>query len=264
MNITILGAGDFGKVLGDIAEYNGHKVKFYDPYKFPKITLEEALQDSEVNIFAAPSSAANDILPKLPTDIPLICTSKGFVSKKPFEKFKDFSAFAGAGMADQIKAKNPPYGDKFIFTASSEISEYIFTTENIQIEYTDDTLGILICGALKNIYAIACGIYNFDRNLLQQIHTEWRETLKLNGASDLTEFSCGMPDLLMSVAYNSRNTEYGRTLAEVPQKTTVEPVGTVEGVNIVNSLTSYPEFEIPATSKILKTTIKRIKDATKL
>ena len=264
MNVTILGAGDFGKALGNIAEYNGHNVKFYDPYKFPEVTLVEALEDSEANIFAAPSSTASETLQKLPTNVPLICASKGFVSKKPFEKFKDFSALAGAGMADQIEAKNPPYGDKFIFTASSELSEYIFTTENIQIEYTNDTLGILICGALKNIYAIACGIFNFDRNFLQKIHTEWRETLKLNGASDLTEFSCGMPDLLMSVAYNSRNTEYGRTIAEVPQKTTVEPVGTVEGVNIVNSLASYPEFKIPSTSEILRTTIERVKDATKL
>ena len=260
MKLTIIGAGAFGKVLGDIAQYNGHEIKFYDPYKFPKITLADALESSEAIIFAAPSQAADEILPNLPTDLPLICASKGFLSAKPFKSFKNFSALAGAGMAEEIEAENPPYGDKFIFTASNELSELLFTTELIQIEYTKDTLGILLCGALKNIYAIACGL---GQNDYYKIHDEWRNILRANGATDLTKMFCGMPDLLMSVAYGSRNAEYGRTLAAVPEHTKIEPVGTVEGVAIINSLEKYPEFKIPSTAEILKYAIERVQDATK-
>ena len=261
MKLTIIGAGAFGEVLGNIAEYNGHEVKFYDPYKFPKIALTDALESSEAIIFAAPSQAAGEILPNLPTDLPLICASKGFLSTKPFEGFKNFSAFSGAGIAEEIAAKNPPYSDKFIFTASSELSEYLFSTEYIQIEYTKDTLGILLCGALKNIYAIACGL---GKNDYYKIRDEWREVLTLNHASDLTKFSCGLPDLMMSVAYNSRNVEYGHTLAAAPEHTKIEPVGTVEGVTIINSLKKYPEFKIPSTAEILKYTIEKVQDATEL
>lgn len=265
MKITIIGAGAYGQVLGDIVKYNGHEVSFYDPFKLPKVTLSAALKSAEAIIYAAPSSASSEILPKLPTDLPLICAAKGFVSLKPFRDFAEFSALAGAGVADQIAIKNPPFGDKFVLTASSELSEFLFSTEYLQVEYVDDTLGILICGALKNIYSIALGLTGVrDGNYLRKIHAEWRETLKLNGATDLTEHFCGLPDLLMSVAYGSRNTEYGRTLAEVPVGTKIEPVGTVEGVNIISSLKDYPEFKIPETAEILKSTIARVKDATEL
>ncbi|MBP3899674.1 glycerol-3-phosphate dehydrogenase, partial [Candidatus Saccharibacteria bacterium] len=42
MKITFLGAGVFGSALAKIAEENGHEIRFYDPYKYPDITLSDA------------------------------------------------------------------------------------------------------------------------------------------------------------------------------------------------------------------------------
>ena len=261
MKVTILGAGEFGKILGNIAEGNGNEVKYYDPYKLPKVKLEEALEGAEAMIYAAPSSAADEILPKLPKEVPLICASKGFVSMRPFAEFTAFSALAGAGMAEDIVNNEPPYGDKFLFTASSELAEFLFTTDDTQIEYTPDTLVILLCGALKNMYAIACGMKILDYSVIMR---EWTETLELNGATDLIMYSCGFPDLVMSVAKESRNTKFGRMLVNVPEGAKVEPAGTVEGVTAINSLDKYPEFKIPESAEILRGVIAEVKDATKL
>ena len=102
----ISGHGANHLYLAKIAEENGHEVRFYDPYKYPEISLSDATNGSDLNIFTAPSSAAKDILPKLDKETPLICASKGFLSLKPFSDFKNFSAFGGAGFADEITAKN--------------------------------------------------------------------------------------------------------------------------------------------------------------
>ena len=260
MQVTFLGAGAFGSVLGKIVEENGNEVKFYDPIKFPKVKLDEALKDVEAIVYVAPAAAAKRLLPKLPKDVPLICASKGFLSMKPFKDFKNFSALAGAGIADQIEMDNPPYGDKFIFTASSELSERLFTTELIQIEYTKDTLGILLCGALKNVYAIACGL---GENDYYAIRDEWASILKANGATDLTKFYCGMPDLLMCVAYGSRNVDFGRCLKDNPGVSGLEIGSTVEGITVVDSLENYPEFKVPENAKIFKETVKKVKHAIK-
>lgn len=259
MKVTFLGAGAFGSILGKIVEENGNEVKFYDPIKFPKIKLDEAIKDAEAIVYVAPAAAAKRLLPKLPKDVPLICASKGFLSMKPFEEFKNFSALAGAGIADQIKMENPPYGDKFILTASSELSEHLFTTELIQIEYTKDTLGILLCGALKNVYAISCGLGEDD---YRAIHAEWQSILKANGATDLTKFYCGMPDLLMCVTYGSRNVDFGRALKQHPDVSGLEIGSTVEGITVIESLKNYPEFKVPESAKIFNKTVERVRHAT--
>ena len=130
MKVTFLGAGLYGEALGRLAEVNDHEIKFYDPFRFLDVKLEEVVSEAEAIVYVAPAEAYKEILPGLPKDKPLILASKGFVSLEPFAEFSNFSALGGAAFAkDIMEAKN-----QLRLTASSEISEQIFTTDLVTIE----------------------------------------------------------------------------------------------------------------------------------
>ena len=264
MKITFLGAGVFGKELGRIVTENGHEVKFYDPYKIKDVTLESAITaETEAIIYVAPASAADELLPKLPTNIPLICASKGFLSLTPFTKFKDFSALGGAAFADDLKNETPHFGDQIVLTASSHLSEFLFSTEAIKIEYTADTFGIVLCGALKNLYAIGAGLAytkdpEFLEKYLKKVFVEFEDILFENGANpDTTRLSCGLPDLLISSTADSRNFNFG---VAIGKKQPLESHQTIEGLTAFEHIN---EIVIPSTASTLKSIIRSIENATK-
>jgi len=278
MKITFLGAGVFGTALAKIAEENGHEVRFYDPYKYPEISLSDATNGSDLNIFTAPSSAAKDILPKLDKETPLICASKGFLSLKPFSDFKNFSVFGGAGFADEITAKSDKSSTKAnttTFTTSSETAENVFSTETTHIEYTKDTLGVMLCGALKNLYALGAGLYGetgaekASMPYLESAISEMQEILKVNGADPETlRLSCGAADLVLSCSEKGRNFRFGRELKETlkdtpkkePKDNQTPESTTIESLSIIKSLADYPEFIIPESATLLKDIIKTVED----
>lgn len=262
MKVTFLGAGAYGQALGGVVKLNDHEVKYYDPIKFPEVELTEAISDAEVIVYVAPSEIYQEILPKLPKNIPLILASKGFVSTRPFEEFEHFSALGGAAFAeDLVEAKKP-----IRLTASSEISEQIFTTEFLTIEFCKDTKGIMLSGALKNVYAIGAGIFINKENSKQyfsEVFFEMQGILKANGCNeDTATLSCGLPDLLLSSTPSGRNYMFGREIRNHPSSM-VEPAGTVEGLTVIKSLKNFPEFVIPEDAKLILEIIKKVKDATK-
>lgn len=264
MKITFLGAGVFGSALANIARDNGHEVKFYDPFKYPGISLHDSTNGSNLNIFTAPSSAAKNILPELDKNIPLIIASKGFVSLKPFQDFKSISALGGAGFANEL--------EHVTFTTSSETAENIFSTKNIKLEYTSDTLGILLCGALKNVFALGAGLYGETNSTtapmsyLETAIAEMKQILESNHAdSDTLRLSCGAADLVLSCTEKGRNFCFGRTLKtaiseEAAPSSIVKTTETIESISVINSLANYPEFVIPESANLFKDIINIVKE----
>lgn len=261
MKITFLGAGVFGSALAKIAEENDHEIRFYDPYKYPDISISNATNGSDLNIFTAPSHVADDILSNLDRATPLICASKGFLSLKPFDKFENFSALGGAGFANNIQET-----EKVTFTTSSESVENIFSTENTHIEFTKDTLGIMLCGALKNVFAIGAGLYGetdstaAPMSYLESAISEMQLILRDNGASPETlRLSCGAADLVLSCTEGSRNFRFGRDLKDGNVETNTKNT-TIEGLTVINSLENYPEFNIPDSAHLFQDIIKTVKE----
>ena len=261
MKITFLGAGVFGSALAKIAEENGHEVRFYDPYKYPDNTLHDATNGSDLNIFTAPSSAATEILSDLDKETPLICASKGFLSLKPFTDFKDFSALGGAGFAEQIETIEQT--NTVTFTTSSETAETIFSTENIKIEYTKDTLGIMLCGALKNVFAIGAGLYGeaesnaAPMSYLESAISEMQQILNANHADPNTlRLSCGAADLVLSCSNKSRNFRFGQSL----KNGNFNSEETVEGLSVIQSIKNYPEFIVPDSAHLFSDIIKIVEE----
>ena len=267
MKITFLGAGAFGTALESIALYNGHETKFYDPIKFPAISLGNALNGAEVVVYCAPSDQAAKLLPKLDKSIPLICASKGFLSLEPFSDFKHFSALSGAGFAKDIKAAldiGNEKATKISLAGTSELIEQLFSTEKITIEYTKDTLGVLLCGALKNIYAIGAGYHSSDASMtyLKGAILEMSDILSYNGADkDTLRLSCGVADLVLSCNEGSRNYRYGEELknSDHIKGRRLPDSNLIEGVSAIMSLDNYSDFKVPASATTFYDIVELVK-----
>ena len=209
------------------------------------------------------------LLPKLDADTPLICGSKGFLSLKPFSRFKNFSALSGASFPRDIREVLDMGLDSpkdVVLTASSALSEELFTTEKVKIEYTSDTLGILLCGALKNIYAIGAGYFGrgeLSMGYLENVVSEMLDILEINDADKNTlRLSCGAADLVYSCSEKSRNFKLGALIkkGDEDQIKKYATENTLEGLNIINSLENYPDFVIPNDTPMIVDIINLVKE----
>ena len=259
MKVTIFGAGAFGTALGNILVENGHTIEYYDPVKYPEKGLTSAIVGSDIYLLAVPSSAAPKLLLFLPHDKPLICSSKGFLTAASFKPFQNFSVLSGGAFAADLNAKN-----NTILTATSPLIRQLFETSWLKFDQTDDTTGVMICGALKNIYAIGSGYWglkygttDFD-DYINSCLDEMRVILKANDSKPETvDLSCGLRDLVITCASpTSRNYDFGAKLKKDPElgekvMAGKVKVGTVEGLGAIRAIPRTPSFTKPANTPIL-------------
>jgi glycerol-3-phosphate dehydrogenase (NAD(P)+) len=254
MKIAILGAGAFGTALGGILAEKGYDIDYYDSRNSGD-TLADTLVDSKAIVLAVPSKAAPYVLPKLPKEVPLIVATKGILSSEMFDEFKDYMILSGPGFADDIKAQK-----KTILTATDERVVEMFGTDYLSFDRTDDKRGVLMCGALKNVYAVMAGLLNLKEGTsehgkyLKDVAIEMKSILNENGASgDTVDLVCGKGDLKITCNYPSRNYEFGQILRKNPK---AEPEKTVEGISALKRI-KRGEIRVPDDAIILKDLIKR-------
>ena len=254
MKIAVLGAGAFGTALGKVLTDNGHTVDYYDP-KIEGKTLNEVIVEAETIVLAVPSKFLPEFLVFLPKDKPLIIATKGILTDEMFKEFENWAVLSGPGFADDIKA-----GKQTILTATSYDVIELFKTGYLDFDFTTDKKGVLMCGALKNIYAILAGILGLKPNT--QEHEEFLATatkemanvLAANGAEPETvKLACGKGDLRITCDYPSRNYEFGQKLRD---DTNLVPEKTVEGVSALRKI-RQDEILVPEDALMLKDIIKR-------
>ena len=257
MKIAILGAGAFGTALGGILANNGCDIDYYDT-RIEKERLKDVIKGSDYVLLVVPSASVPHVLPYLPTNIPLIVATKGILSGKTFEKFKDYMVLSGPGFADDIKAHKKTY-----LTATDDRIGELFKTDYIEFDFTDDENGVLMCGALKNVYAIYAGLLGLEKgsakwnSYIEKTLEEMREVLVLNGANARTvDLVCGVGDLKLTCAYPSRNYEFGDKLR---LNAGYKPEKTVEGVSALAKI-RRGEIKIPKDALVLRTLVKISKD----
>ena len=236
MNIAMLGAGAFGQALGKILTDNGHAVKYYDPILYPDVNLDAATYEAAMIVIAVPSLAIDTLLANYPDrlkKVPTILATKGLLNADAFQDFTQFSVFSGPAFASEIMEGKPA-----TMTSSSPVAMGIFHNDNISVELCEDINGILLCGALKNIYAIGSGYYSYSENMtaafIQHAHAEMKNYLADHDCDPQTaELSCGLGDLILTcTCETSRNfrcgkmLREGRTIDEVMDK-----LKTVEGLS---------------------------------
>lgn len=234
MNITILGAGAFGTCLGRILESKHHHVTYYAPNL--DITLKDALKNAEAILIAVPSKVVDtEFLKPLPKKIPLIIATKGILDSHLFDDFKFVSVLSGPGFAVDIDRHQPTR-----LTTTDLRTKRLFTTDWLTFDLTADQTGVLLCGALKNVYAIYAGLKNLKpgteshEKYLATATEEMKAILFANGADPKTvDLACGQGDLRITCYYPSRNYEFGQKLIENPN---YQPEKTVEGVTALKKI----------------------------
>lgn len=307
MKIAVLGAGAYGQVLGRLAEQNGHTVVFYDPYKFPRRSLKTATRGADAMLYVAPASAATELAPQLPLGVPLICASKGFLSDWAFREFADFTALGGAGFASDFqnllqsseggeRASTAPSArssqedgtstaqgrSPITLTTSSRLAEEILKHAQINFEYTEDTLGIMLCGALKNVYALGAGLLDCNTSTyLDLAQREMAQILLYNDADpDTVQLACGGADLRLTCTADSRNYRFGQLVAELHKQSLTDQhffgkvaprtlrrrldlpklaaKQTIEALSVIRSLDSSERFLVPPSARLFITIVNQM------
>jgi glycerol-3-phosphate dehydrogenase (NAD(P)+) len=141
----------------------------------PVLTFDEALKNKEVVLMASPSHVFRNVLtqmkPFIHSEMRIVSATKGIENDTlkimsqvveellPEESFNSFSCLAGPSFAKEVVAKQPtavtvackdPKQAKFMQT--------LFSTEYFRVYTGHDLTGVELCGALKNVIAIAAGI----------------------------------------------------------------------------------------------------------
>ncbi|MBR3324153.1 hypothetical protein IKG24_01260 [Candidatus Saccharibacteria bacterium] len=253
MKIAILGAGAFGTALGGVLADKGYDIDYYDS-RLERENLSEVLKNADYIVLAVPSSVAPYLLPHLPVEKPLIIATKGFLDDHNFKNFLDYMVLSGPGFAADIKE-----GKKTHLTATDERVIQLFTTDFLTFDFTTDSKGVMMCGALKNIYAILAGFLDLKpgttlhEQYLTEVSEEMKAILSLNEAKPETvELSCGIGDLRLTCDTPSRNYEFGQILKNNPM---AKPEKTVEGVTALLKVKNK-EIKVPETAKYLRELIE--------
>lgn len=256
MKIAILGAGAFGTALGGILAEKGCDIDYYDS-RVERERLVDVIADAKFVVLCVPSGAVPYVLPHLAKSQSLIVATKGILSDIPFSEFRDYMILSGPGFAQDIKAHK-----KTLLTATDSRIVDLFTTDYLHFDFTDDRRGVLMCGALKNVYAILAGYKGLKREtapwreFIAKVTEEMELILEANGAEPSTvDLACGVGDLKLTCGLPSRNYEYGTILKKDSK---YEPTNTVEGLTAIRRIKRY-EITIPEKAKLLKEVINAVK-----
>ena len=118
----------------------------------------------------------------------------------------------------------------------------MFGVGYITFDYTRDVKGVLMCGALKNVYAILAGYFGLlpgadgYEKFIMEVVEEMQALLVANGADpEVVKLYCGIGDLRLTCDMPSRNYQYGMRLKTGDG---AQSEGTVEGLSALRLIRS--------------------------
>ena len=259
--IAVLGGGSWGTVLANLAAINGNKVtlwmrdeanvesintnslnkKYLPDYLLDRQLIAtsniEDIESSLLVLFCVPSSSFREVLLKsikyVNPEALLISATKG-IEEKGFLlmsqileneiKSHDIGVISGPNLALEI-SQNQLTGT-VIASKSKKLTEEcikIFASDSFRIYTNPDPYGVELGGALKNIYAIACGIADglqSGENTVGMIMTrglaEMSRFAVNQGADPMTFLGLsGVGDLITTCASPlSRNHAFGKLIGK--------------------------------------------------
>lgn len=199
--------------------------------------IKKAIEDSDLIVLAVPSDIVRPVLdtvqPYLSKNSSFLFISKGLetntnlLASEVYESFQlenEFGYLAGPTFAKELFSL-PPAGVTLATTSSAVSSKVsaLFKPTKIELEITEDIIGIEYCSVLKNVFAIMIGLitatYQTDSTsayLLTKFYQKTKELLVLFGGSKASVSTfAGLGDILLTChSENSRNYRYGRLIAK--------------------------------------------------
>jgi glycerol-3-phosphate dehydrogenase (NAD(P)+) len=173
---------------------------------------------------------------KLPTSVPLVCCSKGIETKTlltpyeilveelPGKYHNQICVLSGPSFAKEVATGLPT--SVTVASHSSEAAVFVqkyMSDPNFRVYTTDDVIGAELCGALKNVIAIASGAsdgfgFGFDARaalITRGLAEMSRLVVKKGGKIATMSGLAGMGDLVLTCTGNlSRNFQVGQRLAK--------------------------------------------------
>ncbi|WP_253302855.1 NAD(P)H-dependent glycerol-3-phosphate dehydrogenase [Wolbachia endosymbiont of Psylliodes chrysocephala] len=310
MAISILGAGAWGTAIAislgskkDVILWTRNETTFEsingkrESYKLPgcrisdnvsvKLAIEDTINAS-VTILAVPTQSLREVCQQLHNcnlkkDVAIILACKGIEKstlKLPSEIVNEvlpnnpIAIFSGPSFAIEV-AKKLPYSMVLACQNNTLGSKLVseLQQENVKLEFSNDIIGVQICAALKNVFAIACGII-FGRKLgfnahaalitksMNEIKTLYLAKIGNNNINmdTLLGPSC-LGDLVMTcTSLNSRNLSFGFNLGSSHEEYDIQRILIggkllIEGVSTVKStfdLTQKLGVKMPICEAIYK------------
>lgn len=286
MKVTILGTGAYGLALSKILVENNNEVVMWTTFESEKkelletkksskldefnlndnvvITtdLKEAVRRSKLIVIAIPTAFVTNICKELKKYIKknqYICiASKGIeqdtclfihdMIKKQI-KTKNIGAISGPSFAVDL-VKGVPVGLALASKSKMTLSiiKEAFSNNHFKLYPTHDIIGIEVCGAVKNIIAIASGMidgmgYPISTQALlitQSLH-DIKEIIHALGGSKKTILSfAGFGDILLTcTSEKSRNYTFGKLIGSNSSNDVIEnykALNTVEGLYTLKSI----------------------------
>lgn len=282
--ITILGAGTWGVALARLFVREGHRVSVWSALpdeiahlqkermhpKLPGVVLPAkifytpdaaaALSDADTVIFAVPSvylrTTAEAVKPLLPRDAVIVSVVKGLeagtlctmseILADVLGKERKIAALSGPTHAEEVALDLPTAA----VVASSDIAlakrvQEQLGCDNFRLYTNTDIRGVELCGAVKNVMALASGISHglgYGDNARAAIITRGIEELSRLGEAmecdHQTFFGlAGIGDLVVTASsVHSRNFRAGILIGKgMTAEAAVREIGmVVEGINALD------------------------------
>ncbi len=259
--IIVIGAGAWGTAIANLLAKNSHQVFLVANRKetideinqsktnnrfLPEVKLHKnitAIEDFSVEIkgcdlvfIVTPSALATEVFEKIklirPKKCGFVICSKGFernslaLLSDAFEKItkiKNYAVFSGPNFAIEVAQ-----GEPSITTIASRKKKLakevidVLSNENFQAYYFKDPRTAEICGIMKNIIAIACGIVdglgwgvNSKSAVVMKGISEIQAMCKKMKASSEINHAAGIGDIFLTCSSaKSRNNSLGVMLAQ--------------------------------------------------
>jgi glycerol-3-phosphate dehydrogenase (NAD(P)+) len=197
MRIAIVGGGNFGTAIGNIVAANGHQTSLWmrdldqvnetlrhgenvrylpghplEKLLVPTNVLEEAVAEAEIVFVTVPSSGFLDICKNLAPFIRnsdlMVSGTKGIEPQgfrlmsqlmSQYTTAEHVGVLSGPNFAEEIAEQQ--YTGTVLASKSEELKQSVqdvLRSETFRVYLSQDTFGVELGGALKNIYAIICGM----------------------------------------------------------------------------------------------------------
>ena len=263
MSIALIGSGSWGTAVAgqlaprcsevvmwalepDVVEgINARRVnpRYLTDYELPRnVTatgdMAEALEGADGVVLASPSAyvraTARSMAPRLGADVPVLCLAKGLdpdTGELMTEVVADeignparIAALSGPNHAEEVCKGS--LSASVIASESEAVVEFfkrLLLTREFRVYASSDMVGVEVCGAVKNVVALICGMavgYGYGDNTLALIMTrglaEISRLVSARGGNPLTCMGlAGMGDLVVTcTSPHSRNRSFGVACAQ--------------------------------------------------
>jgi glycerol-3-phosphate dehydrogenase (NAD(P)+) len=243
----------------------------------PTEDLQACLREAQEVCIAVPSHAFSELCDSMPAPkMGLFWLTKGLDPKTNFPFSNLISKKYGehypcAVLSGPSFAKEVAIGLPTALTLASNQVAYqqrlmsYFHQSSMRIYTSQDMIGVQLCGAIKNVLAIACGIsdgLNFGANAKAALITRGLVEMKrlgliMGGAEQTFIGLAGLGDLVLTCTDNqSRNRRFGLALGQgsAPEQAILSIGQVVEGfqnASQVISLANQHQIEMPICQAVL-------------